>query len=76
MSQFYGTLKGSRGEASRSGSKSSGITTYAASWAGAVRVCVYEDSEGREMARVELVRWQGRGSERKLYHGPVSGKKA
>ena len=76
MSQFYGTLQGNRGKASRHGSKSSGITTYAASWGGAVRVEVYEDSTGKEMARVELVPWHGAGINKLLYEGPVSGKAA
>ena len=76
MSQFYGTLQGNRGKASRCGSKSSGITTYATSGSGAVRVEVYEDSTGREMTLVELVKWHGAGSNQVLYEGPVSGKTA
>ena len=76
MSQFYGTVQGNHKEVSRRGSKSSGIITYAASWAGAVRVQVYAASNGREMARVELVKWHGAGSNQVLYEGPVSGKTA
>jgi hypothetical protein len=34
MSHFYGTLKGEAGPATRRGSKNSGLTTEAASWAG------------------------------------------
>lgn len=41
MAHFYGTLQGNRGEASRLGTKDSGITTYAASWEGAVRVHIW-----------------------------------
>lgn len=36
MAHFYGTIRGQRGEASRLGGKASGLTTYAASWQGAV----------------------------------------
>lgn len=74
MSHFYGTLEGNRGEATRCGTKASGIETYAASWSGAVRVHVYYDEDRKEdWARVSLVRWRGSGSEKLLYHGPVAG---
>jgi len=47
MSQFYGTLNGqARTVATRRGSKNSGVTATAASWAGAVRVSVSEE-DGR-----------------------------
>ena len=74
MAHFYGTLNGSRGEATRCGTKNSGMTTHAASWAGAVRTRLWHDSEtGQDMARVELVPWHGSGCYRTLYSGPVSG---
>lgn len=38
MAHFYGNLKGSRGEATRCGTKSSGIRVSARSWAGSVSV--------------------------------------
>ena len=38
MAQFRGTVRGDRGEASRQGSKASGLHASAASWAGAVHV--------------------------------------
>lgn len=75
MSHFYGTLKGSRGEASRCGTKKSGVTTYTASWDGAVRASAWFDAEsGLDMVDVSLVTWQGRGSSKLLYRGPISGK--
>jgi len=61
MSQFYGTLKGSRGEATRCGTITSGLLTTAASWAGAVRVHLWTDAFGSERYSVELVSWQGHG---------------
>lgn len=74
MAHFYGTLQGNRGEASRLGSKSAGLRTYAASWQGAVSVCLYYDEEtGVDMARVSLTKHRGAGEEVDLYHGPVSG---
>jgi hypothetical protein len=74
MSHFYGTLAGCRGEATRCGSKESGITTHAASWDGAVRARVY-DRNGVGWTTVELVPWHGSGKNRLLYDGPVSGKR-
>ncbi len=70
MSHFYGTLQGSRGQATRCGSKDSGITTYAASWAGAVQACVYV-RDGKDWATVRLTTWSGAGVDRLLYDGPV-----
>lgn len=72
MSHFYGTLQGNRGEASRGGSKDSGITSYTASWRGAVRVRLYV-KDSVDMAYVELVPWQGQGTNQLLYDGPVAG---
>ena len=73
MAHFYGTIEGNRGQATRCGSKSSGMTSYAASWAGAVRTVAYE-KDGVDMARVELTTWKGAGGYRLLYDGPISGK--
>lgn len=74
MSHFYGTLKGNRGEATRGGSKKSGIVSYTASWKGAVRVNLFfNEITGQDEANVSLVPWHGTGTIRPLYHGPVSG---
>lgn len=72
MAHFYGRMQGQRGEATRCGSKLSGITTTAASWNGAVRVELYEHN-GVDHARVELTPWHGKGTSRALYDGPVGG---
>lgn len=74
MSHFYGTLTGNRGTATRCGSLDSGITTHAASWEGAVRVTVwFNEAEDCDWATVALTPWHGRGRDRVLYSGPVSG---
>ncbi|KKL11926.1 hypothetical protein LCGC14_2540870 [marine sediment metagenome] len=44
MAHFYGTLRGSRGKASRLGTKTSGLDVCAASWAGAIRVHIWHDT--------------------------------
>lgn len=74
MSHFYGTLQGSRGEATRGGSKGSGIASYTASWEGAVHTQLWEN-DGVDMCRVELVPWHGHGTNQVLYIGPVRGPK-
>lgn len=44
MSHFYGTVRGqSSGEATRRGSKNSGLRVAAASWQGAVYVYLFHD---------------------------------
>jgi hypothetical protein len=73
MSHFYGTLKGNKGGTSRCGSKNSGMETYTASWAGAVRVMAYVHENGEDWVRVELTRWHGAGTSAILYEGPISG---
>ncbi len=74
MSHFYGTLKGNRGEATRAGSKDSGVVVHAASWEGAVCARVFHDEEtGKDWAYVGLTDWHGRGTNRELYRGPVDG---
>ena len=71
MSHFYGTLKGTRGEATRCGDKSSGITTTAASWHGAVRTHLYVDENGIDRYEVYLVPWQGAGANVRIAKGIV-----
>ena len=62
MSHFYGTLQGSRGEATRCGTANSGLVTYAAGWKGAICVHVTE-CNGQDHYTVDLVPWQGSGGE-------------
>jgi hypothetical protein len=74
MAHFLAAIKGHRGEASRLGSKKSGLDATAASWQGAVDVRLWHDAKtGRDMARVSLIPWHGAGSNKPLYYGPVSG---
>ena len=74
MSHFYGTLKDHRGEATRCGTKSSGITTQTASWAGAVEVAAWHDEKADvDMVEVGFIPWNGSGTRRILYRGPING---
>lgn len=72
MAHFYGSIQGARGEATRLGHRSSGLTTKACSWQGAVSVRLYE-RDGTDYACVELTTHNGAGVNRELYNGPVSG---
>lgn len=72
MAHFYGILQGARGQATRCGTRTSGMDMTAASWEGAVSVTLYEQ-DGRDYARVALMPWHGAGTSRVLYDGPVSG---
>jgi hypothetical protein len=72
MAHFYGTVHGNRGEASRLGTRDSGLRSTAASWQGAVTTTLY-DQDGVDFARVSLTRWRGKGIHKIIYEGPVSG---
>lgn len=70
MSHFYGTLCGSRGEATRCGTKRSGLTTYTASWSGAIRVRVWHDSEiDCDRYVIEQATWRGAGIDQAIAQG-------
>ena len=71
MSHFYGTVQGNRGEASRGGSRASGMETHCASWSGAVRCFAYE-KDGFDYVRVERTTWHGIGNYKLLYDGPMN----
>ena len=70
MSHFYGTLQGSRGEATRCGTKRSGIEATAASWDGAIvsEIRWNEDKQRNEYI-VCLRPWQGRGVNKVIASG-------
>lgn len=70
MAHFYGVIEGARGQATRCGTKSSGMQTHAASWKGAVRTTLTERN-GETHALVELIPWHSIGVSRLLYAGPV-----
>ena len=48
MSQFYASIQGNRGEATRCGSKNSGIEGHIRGWSIGARVKGYTDSQGRD----------------------------
>ena len=70
MSHFYGTLQGSRGEATRCRTKRSGVETIAASWDGCIKtiVCYNEETGNNEFVVLQKP-WQGRGEDKILAKG-------
>lgn len=77
MARMYGSVQGSRGEATRLGGGH--MRTLAATWQGAVVVTLRVESTGkgksliqRDFARIELRKWNGAGVECVLYDGPIN----
>lgn len=53
MSHFYGDIQGNRGEATRGGSKDSGVDGHIRGWHTGARVeCFYDEDSGKDMVRV------------------------
>lgn len=48
MAHFYGTVKGNRGQASRLGTKASGLKVTADGWTLGGMMTMYQDSEGND----------------------------
>lgn len=73
MAHFYGIVDGSaKTEATRCGTKVSGLSTTAASWQGAIRTRIWHCEEtGEDMCEVRMIPWQGAGETQTLYRGPI-----
>ena len=76
MAHFWGSVKGSRSEVSRCGTKSGGMAATIAGWQGAVQVEVWHSAvSGQDEVCVQLVPWQGSGgSSRVLFRGKLESK--
>jgi len=70
MSHYYGRMLGSRGEATRCGTKDSGMITVAAGWGGAIRVQLFQD-EGVDMFAIEQIPWEGTGVSQTIACGEI-----
>ena len=70
MAHFYSTTTGRAGTATRCGTKSSGLTTTAAGWTGAINVYLSHDEKtGKDMYHVHQIPWKGKGLGRVLATG-------
>lgn len=54
MSQFYASIQGGRSEATRQGTKESGIISHTCGWNFGVKVIMSVDETGRDVATVYL----------------------
>ena len=63
MAQFMGYVKGQRGEATRLGSKNSGLVVRANGWDSGVRVTAFVDSEGRDVFSIHVTGGSNKGAE-------------
>ena len=76
MSYFYGTVKGGRSEATRQGTKTSGLVSHSASMEGAVKVVLsYDDTLEKVVASISLTTWPyaNAGVDRHLMTLPIDG---
>lgn len=72
MAQFYGTIQGSRGSASRLGDKQSGLQVSAASWSGRVEVDLWHDKVTKvDTFTIRQAPHHGRGISEEIASGIV-----
>lgn len=63
MAHFYGGVHGNRGEATRLGTKDSGLNTFANGWGiGARTVCYYLPDKDEDRVQVWITHGSGYGS--------------
>jgi hypothetical protein len=70
MSTFYGSLQGNRGEATRAGSRDSGIRASVQSWHGSVISKLYEE-DGQTFARIGVADRSCAFADRTLFDGTI-----
>ena len=72
MSHFYSVIQGNRGQATRCGTKDSGVTATAASWTGAIRTDLwYSTEDDVNRYTVVMIPWHGVGCTRVMATGTV-----
>ena len=54
MSRFYASIQGNRGEATRQGTKNSGMTGHIRGWNIGVKAVCYVNEEGKDTIKVYL----------------------
>lgn len=72
MAHFLGTVQGMRGEASRLGSKNSGMRVRANGWRAGVNVMLYVNEAGEDCARVTITGGStGARPSKDIFDGPL-----
>ena len=65
MARFYANIQGNRGEATRMGTKDSGISGHIRGWNVGCRVCCYVGDDGEDRVSITLTSGSnGRGSDK------------
>ena len=78
MAQWQGFIHGSRGPATRLGTKNSGMEAFVGSWQGRVSVSGYTTEDGIDMVTISLRQHSnsaGASPPITVYSGPISGAK-
>lgn len=72
MAHFFGTVTGrAKVDATRCGTRNSGLETVAASLGGCIHVRL-SHRDGEDYATVTMEPWEGNGTTATLYQGPMS----
>ena len=61
MARFYADIQGNRGQATRMGTKSSGIDGHIRGWNSGAKVCCSVDNKGRDVVEVYATHGSGYG---------------
>lgn len=69
MSAFYGTTVGSRGVATRCGSRNSGIKSSVQSWDYSVITRMFEDNDGKTVVSISVSNGSTSYGDRELFRG-------
>ena len=77
MSHYYGAIHGSRNTpVTRCGTKVSGITSYTASWDGAIETNMwFNETEDQDYVEINRVLWPEKRLLKTIYRGPLAGLK-
>ena len=72
MAQFFGSIEGQRGEATRLGNKSSGLVTEACSWQDKIVVrLTHNEATGKDEFTIDMEPHQGSGDRVEIAKGVI-----
>jgi hypothetical protein len=72
MAEFYGSVQGARGEATRLGHGNTGLRTSAQSWEGSIIVNIYKNgSDGPVCVDISVTPDSAKRGGHTLYSGPI-----
>lgn len=71
MAHFYVSCRGGGNAVHRLGGAAGGVTATAASYNGSISIRCWQ-KDGTDWARVAMGKWEGTGTDRVLYDGPIN----